>query len=231
MTKEQFIENVAKYVKQYAPLYGIKCYSAVISQAILESACGTSELATNANNFFGLKYREGRCPTAIGTYYKVGSEQDANTGQYVSSNMTWFKFSDFPSGIQGYFDFINIGNYKNLKGVTDPRTYLETIKNDGYCTSIKYVQNCLNVIDKYDLTQYDPQPEQKYYRVQVGCFKSEENAINLVNKLKNASFNSIIKEYDGKFYVQIGAYRSKTNAENMVHVLKNKGFDAFVKYC
>ena len=231
MTKEQFIENVAKYVKQYAPLYGIKCYSAVISQAILESACGTSELATNANNFFGLKYREGRCPTAIGTYYKVGSEQDANTGQYVSSNMTWFKFSDFPSGIQGYFDFINIGNYKNLKGVTDPRTYLETIKNDGYCTSIKYVQNCLNVIDKYDLTQYDPQPEQKYYRVQVGCFKSEANAINLVNKLKNASFNSIIKEYDGKFYVQIGAYRSKTNAENMVHVLKNKGFDAFVKYC
>ena len=231
MTKEQFIENVAKYVKQYAPLYGIKCYSAVISQAILESACGTSELATNANNFFGLKYREGRCPTAIGTYYKVGSEQDANTGQYVSSNMKWFKFSDFPSGIQGYFDFINIGNYKNLKGITDPRTYLETIKNDGYCTSIKYVQNCLNVIDKYDLTQYDPQPEQKYYRVQVGCFKSEENAINLVNKLKNASFNSIIKEYDGKFYVQIGAYRSKTNAENMVHVLKNKGFDAFVKYC
>ena len=231
MTKEQFIENVAKYVKQYAPLYGIKCYSAVMSQAILESACGTSELAINANNFFGLKYREGRCPTAIGTYYKVGSEQDANTGQYVSSNMKWFKFSDFPSGIQGYFDFINIGNYKNLKGVTDPRTYLETIKNDGYCTSIKYVQNCLNVIDKYDLTQYDPQPEQKYYRVQVGCFKSEENAINLVNKLKNASFNSIIKEYDGKFYVQIGAYRSKTNAENMVHVLKNKGFDAFVKYC
>ena len=155
MTKEQFIENVAKYVKQYAPLYGIKCYSAVISQAILESACGTSELATNANNFFGLKYREGRCPTAIGTYYKVGSEQDANTGQYVSSNMKWFKFSDFPSGIQGYFDFINIGNYKNLKCITNPRTYLETIKNDGYCTSIKYVQNCLNVIDKYDLTKYD----------------------------------------------------------------------------
>ena len=178
MTKEQFIENVAKYVKQYAPLYGIKCYSAVISQAILESACGTSELATNANNFFGLKYREGRCPTAIGTYYKVGSEQDANTGQYVSSNMKWFKFSDFPSGIQGYFDFINIGNYKNLKGVTNPRIYLETIKNDGYCTSIKYIQNCLNVIDKYNLTQYDPQPEQKYYRVQAGAFKSEKNAKN-----------------------------------------------------
>ena len=54
MTKEQFIENVAKYVKKYAPLYGIKCYSAVISQAILESACGTSELAIYVYNFFVL---------------------------------------------------------------------------------------------------------------------------------------------------------------------------------
>ena len=230
MTKEQFIENVAKYVKQYAPLYGIKCYSAVISQAILESACGTSELATNANNFFGLKYREGRCPTAIGTYYKVGSEQDANTGQYVSSNMKWFKFSDFPSGIQGYFDFINIGNYKNLKGVTDPRTYLETIKNDGYCTSIKYVQNCLNVIDKYNLTQYDPQPEQKYYRVQVGCFKSEKNAKNLQTKLKTAGFSVIIKQIDGLYKCQMGAFRNKSNAEDLLQSVKSKGFDAFLIY-
>ena len=230
MTKEQFIENVAKYVKQYAPLYGIKCYSAVISQAVLESACGTSELATNANNFFGLKYREGRCPTAIDAYYKVGLEQDANTGQYVSSNMKWFKFSDLPSGIQGYFDFINIGNYKNLKGIDDPRTYLETIKNDGYCTSIKYVQNCLNVIDKYNLTQYDIKIEQKYYRVQVGCFKSEENAKRLQTKLKAAGFNVIIKQIDGLYKCQLGAFRNKSNAEDLLQSVKSKGFDAFLIY-
>ena len=157
MTKEQFIENVAKYVKQYAPLYGIKCYSAVISQAILESACGTSELATNANNFFGLKYNSKqpkRCPTACGYYTKVGSEQNKD-GSYVSSTMLWQKFPSFESGIKGYFDFINNSNYANLKGITDPQKYLETIREDKYCTSLSYVQNCMNIVSKYNLKQYD----------------------------------------------------------------------------
>ena len=157
MTKEQFIENVAKYVKQYAPLYGIKCYSAVISQAILESACGTSELATNASNFFGLKYnpkQPQRCPTACGYYTKIGSEQLAN-GSYISSTMLWQKFPSFESGIKGYFDFINNSNYANLKGITEPQKYLETIRADKYCTSLSYVQNCMNVINKYNLTKYD----------------------------------------------------------------------------
>ena len=157
MTKEQFIENVAKYVKKYAPLYGIKCYSAVISQAILESACGTSELAINANNFFGLKYnpkQPKRCPTACGYYTKQGSEQLAN-GSYISSTMLWQKFPSFESGIKGYFDFINNSNYANLKGITEPQKYLETIRADKYCTSLSYVQNCMNVVRKYNLTKYD----------------------------------------------------------------------------
>ena len=230
MIQEQFIKEVAKYVQEIAPKYGILCNSAVISQAILESGCGTSELAINANNYFGLKYRSGRCPTAIGSYYKVGSEQDANTGQYVSSNMKWFKFPDLFSGVQGYFDFINIGNYKNLKGITDPRIYLETIKNDVYCTSIKYVQNCLNVIDKYNLTQYDTKTEQKLYRVQAGAFKSEVNAKKLQLKLKAAGFNVIIKNVDGLFKCQMGAFRNKSNAEDLLQSVKSKGFDAFLIY-
>lgn len=72
--------------------------------------------------------------------------------------MQWMKFSNMESGVQGYFDFINILNYSNLKGITDPKTYLENIKKDGYATSINYVQNLMNVITKYNLTQYDNCP-------------------------------------------------------------------------
>lgn len=149
-----FIANIARYVQKYAYLYGITVHSPIIAQAILESASGTSELAVNACNYFGLKYRANRCPSASGTYVKVGSEQSAD-GSYVNSTMLWFKFSDMESGVKGYFDFVNITNYANLKGVTDPKTYLENIKADGYATSINYVKNLMNVIDKYDLTQYD----------------------------------------------------------------------------
>lgn len=155
MTKEQFIKEAAKYVQEFAPKYNIKVCSAPLAQIILESACGTSELAVNAHNYSGLKYRAGRCPSSSGIYYKDGAEQNPVTGQYTNSAMQWFKFPDMRSGIQGYFDFTNISNYKSLKGVTDPKTYLENIKAAGYATSIKYVENCMNVIKQYNLTQYD----------------------------------------------------------------------------
>ena len=154
-----FIERIAMYVQQYAPSYSIAVHSPIIAQAILESASGTSELATQACNYFGLKYRKDRCKTCIGIYEKVGSEQNAD-GSYTSSSMQWCKFADMESGVVGYFDFTNISNYSNLKGVTDPRTYLENIKADGYATSLEYVDNLMAVIERYDLTKYDKKEEE-----------------------------------------------------------------------
>ncbi len=154
MTTNDFIKELARLVRKYAPQYGIKVCSPIIAQAILESDKGRSELAVKANNFFGLKYRAGRCPTSNGIYIKEGAEQNAD-GSYSNSVMKWCKFADMENGVIGYFDFINTANYSNLKGVTDPKTYLENIKADGYATSLKYVSNLMKVIESYDLTQYD----------------------------------------------------------------------------
>ena len=149
-----FIEQIVPLIQKYAPQYDIKVCSPIIAQAVLESASGTSELAVNACNYFGLKYRAGRCLTASGIYYKVGSEQNAD-GTYSSSAMQWMKFDNMEDGVIGYFDFINISNYAAVKNVTDPLTYLENIKAAGYATSLKYVANLMAVIEKYSLTQYD----------------------------------------------------------------------------
>lgn len=146
-----FIEDIAKYVIEFASSYGIKVHSPIIAQAILESASGTSELAINACNYFGMKYRS---DVATESYVKIGSEQNAD-GSYTSSVMLWCKFPNMSYGVKGYFDFINRSRYANLKGITDPKTYLETIKADGYATSLKYVDNLMAVINKYNLTQYD----------------------------------------------------------------------------
>lgn len=154
MTQSQFIKEIAKYVQKYAPQFGIKVCSPIIAQAILESASGTSELAVNACNYFGLKYRKNRCPSACGIYVKKGSEQNAD-GSYVTSVMQWMKFSNLELGVKGYFEFINVSNYKLLKGISNPKEYLTTIKACGYATSLKYVDNLLAVIQKYNLTQYD----------------------------------------------------------------------------
>lgn len=193
----KFIEDVAGYVKKFAPKYGILVYSPIIAQAVLESASGTSELAVKANNYFGLKYRAGRCPTSNGVYNKIGSEQNPD-GSYVSSNMQWFKFPSMEAGVNGYFDFINISNYANLKGVTTPEQYLKNIKDDGYATSNKYVANLLNVIDRNNLTRFDPKPESQksdtLYRVQVGAYSVKKNAEAMLAKLKKAGFDGFIVE-------------------------------------
>ena len=158
-----FIEQIAEYVKKYAPMYGIKVYSPIIAQAILESASGTSELAVNAHNYFGLKYKAN---VASDVYIKVGSEQNPD-GSYISSVMKWCKFPNMEVGVKGYFDFISATRYANLKGVTDPQTYLENIKADGYATSHKYVPNLMAVIDKYNLTKYDDETEVKTMRINI----------------------------------------------------------------
>ena len=155
MTQEQFIKEIAKYVQKYAPQFGIKVCSPIIAQACLESAYGTSKKAS-FHNYFGLKYRNNRVKCNKGYFTDGGSEQNANgTYTLLPSSTAWYAFENLEKGVLGYFQFINIPNYSNLKGVTDPYKYLENIKADGYATSINYVTNVYKVIQKWNLTQYD----------------------------------------------------------------------------
>lgn len=150
-----FIEDIAPLIQKYSKQYGIMVYSPIIAQAILESAHGASNKA-KYHNYFGLKYRDNRLTCNNGYFYDGGSEQHSD-GSYtpLPNDQKWFKFDSMELGVEGYFQFINISNYSNLKGVEDPQQYLENIKTDKYATSQNYVKNLMNVITKYNLTQYD----------------------------------------------------------------------------
>lgn len=210
---KDFISQIAFYVKKYAKKYGILVYSPIIAQAILESGKGTSELAVNANNFFGIKYKPGRCPTASGIYYKVGSEQNLD-GSYVSSSMQWCKFDSMEQCVIGYFDFINISRYSNLKGITNPRIYIENIKADGYATSLKYVTNVMYIIDCYGLEKYD---EIEYVENVFSPYVVRIAVPSLAVKtgpgkkyitmleVKQGSAYTIVEEYDGWGKLKSGA--------------------------
>lgn len=186
MNINEFINKIAPIVQKYAPLYDINVCSPIIAQAVLESNYGNSELAKNAHNYFGIKYRKDRCPTSNGIYCKVGSEQNAD-GSYVSSSMNWCKFPDMDACVQGYFDFTDIKNYANLKGVTDPKTYLINIKNDGYATSLKYVDNLMRVIETNNLTRFDKNVENSVAKIIEDKIedKQEVKQMNIEQKLAN----------------------------------------------
>lgn len=190
-----FINKIASFVKQFAPQYGIKVYSPIIAQAILESAMGTSELAVNAHNYFGLKYKSN---VAAESYVKIGSEQNQD-GTYYSGVMMWCKFPSMAYGVKGYFDFISAPRYANLKGVTEPEQYLMNIKADGYATSLKYVQNLMNVIKKYNLTQYDPKTEERKESTMIINLHAGHNpdgkvACGAIGLIKESTENRAVKD-------------------------------------
>lgn len=153
MTQDQkiFIKEIAKYVQKYAPQYEIKVCSPIIAQAILESGWGKSSLAAKYHNYFGLK---------AGTLWK-GKTVNMRTGEEYTPGVhttisAYFRVYDsMEEGIKGYFEFIQLARYSNLKGIRDPKKYLETIKADGYATSSKYVENTYWLILAYGLTDYD----------------------------------------------------------------------------
>lgn len=155
MTKENFIKTIAMYVQKYAPQFNIKVCSPIIAQACLESAYGTSKKAKH-HNYFGLKYRKNRVSCNNGYFEDGGSEQNKD-GSYtpLPSDTAWYTFKNIEKGVLGYFQFIDIPNYANLKGVADPYQYLVNIKADGYATSLNYIDNVYKVIEKWNLTQYD----------------------------------------------------------------------------
>lgn len=154
MTTTEFIEKLAGYVCKYAPEYGILVNSPIIAQGILESKKGTSDKVTLGQNYFGLKWRNNRCAISNEYFEAPTAEQNAN-GTYTNIVSRFCKFKNMEDCVIGYFQWTNISNYANLKGITDPRKYLETIKADKYATSLKYVDNLMAVIDQYDLTRFD----------------------------------------------------------------------------
>lgn len=159
MTKQEFIKAIAAAAQKYAPKYGISVVSPCIAQACLESAYGTSTKAAH-HNYFGLKYRANRV-TCNNGYFSDGSSEQKTDGTRYNITDNWYSFDTLEAGVEGYFQFINVSTYSNLKGVTDPKKYLQLIKADGYATSINYVDNVYKVITNNNLTQYDEIKEEK----------------------------------------------------------------------
>lgn len=165
MTKQEFIENIAKYVMKYAPQFNIKVHSPIIAQACLESGYGTSYKA-QFHNYFGLKYRPNRV-TCNNGYFKDGGSEQRTDGSYNPISTDWYSFENMEKGVLGYFQFINTTNYASVKNITDPYQYLVNIRAAGYATSLEYVKNVWKTLQDNGLTRYDDMAEKAKFKVAV----------------------------------------------------------------
>lgn len=118
--------------------------SITLAQGILESNAGRSELATKANNHFGIK---------------VGGNW---TGPYIIKydDRPDDKFRKYNSVAESYEDhslFLQKQRYSSLFQLdpTDYEGWAYGLKQAGYATNPQYPTLLINLIRDYDLAQYD----------------------------------------------------------------------------
>lgn len=144
MAYEQYIRQYAGMAVDQMHRYGIPA-SITLAQGLLESAAGTSRLAKEANNHFGIKVSG--CWTGP---YIIKSDDHPND-----------KFRVYPSVADSYEDhskFLRNGRrYAFLFDLdaNDYRGWAHGLKKAGYATSPTYAQSLINMINKYNLNNYD----------------------------------------------------------------------------
>lgn len=125
--------------------------SVAIAQAALESAWGTSGLATKYNNLFGIKGSYGGNAANMATWEVYGGVTYNITASFRS-------YPDWATSIKDYGVFLNVNSrYKNALGLTDYKKQIKAIHDAGYATDPQYQSKIISIIEANNLVQFDKQ--------------------------------------------------------------------------
>lgn len=186
--------------------------SVTIAQAILESSWGTSDLAVQANNYFGIKVTDD---------WK-GDKFNKKTAEYTESNEKYYIYADFrkyrniDESMIDHTRFFHstpwrVNNYNQVIGETDYKKACQGLQNAGYATSKKYASQLIGLIEMYKLYEYD--------KIAKGGNNSMRIFLSVGHSILkgggSTSANGIINEYQ---YNKALAPYIKKELENLGHI-------------
>lgn len=150
--QREFINKIAPFAVAGAKKYGFPFPSICIAQAIHESGWGSSTLAINNLNFFGIKLNH----AGISDLYTIGNAVEEVNGKDVTfSGEKWAKFHSVEDGVNGYYRYLTV--WQHYAPAFKMRTREECMRHIGktYATRTGYADKILKIIKDYDLTIYD----------------------------------------------------------------------------
>ena len=168
MSTTEFITKMAPLAVADMRKSGVLA-SVTLAQAILESGWGTSELAVNAFNFFGMKasLSGNTWPSAWdGATYTKDTGEQKESGEYYTVTAAFRKYLDAAASVADHSAYLTGAmkdgkkRYAGLAGEKDARKAITIIKEGGYATSLDYVEKVMNIINRYRLTAYDAGKEE-----------------------------------------------------------------------
>ena len=141
------------YIKKYCYIamremndYGIPA-SITLAQGILESAAGTSRLAVQANNHFGIKCHNDWSGEKI---YHDDDKNNECFRKYDRAEESFIDHSQFLKDRSRYSFLFELDK-------TDYKAWAKGLKQAGYATDPNYPKRLIELIERYDLHKYDKQ--------------------------------------------------------------------------
>lgn len=148
---ELFAREAQSYIETFSPVarkeqaaFGIPA-SISLAQGLIESRAGTSKLAVNNNNHFGMKCFSRHCKKGHCSNFTDDTHKDF--------------FRKYPNAWDSWRDhsrMLSKGRYAKLKKYgTDYRKWAYGLKSIGYATDRTYAEKLIGVIERYDLHRFD----------------------------------------------------------------------------
>lgn len=153
MTKNEFLETVAKLVVEENNRRGNPLFSSVvIAQAICESNWGQSTIMMKANAIFGIK----ATTSWKGKVYNANTQECYDGSTYTNITACFRAYNSLAESIADYFDLIlGLSRYQGAINASSPLECITAIKNGGYATSPTYINTIMSIINSNNLTKYD----------------------------------------------------------------------------
>lgn len=184
-----------------------------VAQFCLESGYGTTDLAQFANNVHGMKCSlSGN--TWQGSVWDGESKYTKKTAEQDSAGNTYYETADFrkypcmedsiadrAAYFTGAMNEAGESRYPGLNGEADYKKAIQIIKDGGYATDVSYVSKLCNLVERWNLTQYDeefagavndntadilPETEEPWYRIRKAWAdsKTQKGAYHDLDKAK-----------------------------------------------
>ena len=210
---QQINKRYQDYVNQYKDIaiHEMKRYnipaSITLAQGILESGAGSSELCRKGNNHFGIK-----CHGWTGrSVYHDDDETQECFRAYDSAKESFEDHSKFLATSARYKRLFQLSR-------TDYKSWAYGLKECGYATNPQYAQKLIQLIELYQLHQYDS-PHSKHHH--QATESADQHIIRIYNKnlyvvaRKGDTFKSIASEV-GLSSRKIAKYNERNRNDRLV---------------
>ena len=158
------IAQINKFISELGPI-AQKAYrdlgkvlpSVCIGMACVECGYGTAG-SVKYHSYFGQKVGTGKTATRYwdGTFFTSKTSEEYTVGTHTVIKAAFRSYTSLEQATYNYYELLNTSLYKRVKAGADYKTQMQQIKACGYMTSSTEVNSVIAIIERYNLTKYDP---------------------------------------------------------------------------